>query len=123
MSHGFCPYCSGSVESELDRAHYDHLDVQQGLPAVLYWCTHCHWYLVASIEMPVWFHPVVSSFFGARGVDVWHAPKWGPTLRAERTVLDDDPLELLIEFTCGSDALEVVVDRELSVVRSERREG
>jgi hypothetical protein len=123
MSHGFCPYCSGPVEFELDREHYDHLDVEQNLPAVLYWCTHCHWYLVTTVEMPVWFHPVVTSFFGARGVDVWDASKWGPTLRAERTVLDDDPPEVLIEFSCDDDTLEVVVDRGLSVIRSDVREG
>lgn len=124
MSRGFCPYCSGPTAREVGEEYREAIGVESSeAPGVLLWCTHCHWFLVSTMDMPLLFDPVVVSFFADRGVDVWEAPGWTSALEADHAVLAEEPLEVLLEFSWEDDTLEVVVDEDLSVVRSETRES
>jgi hypothetical protein len=124
MSQGFCPYCSGPTDLVVGHEHFEELDVEAwDAPAVLFWCTHCHWFMKSTPERPLLFEPVVLSFFADRGVSVWETPGWSDTFEAEDTVLSEEPLEIELAFTCGSDTLAVVVDGSLEVLRSEVRGG
>jgi hypothetical protein len=120
MSRGFCPYCSGPTRLRLDDEYYDQMGVDDWeVPAALYWCTHCHWFLVSTIEKPVLFHPVVMSFYAAHGVNLWDVPLWSNVTEVDDALISDAPPEILLEFSCGSDVLDVVVDDSLDVLHSE----
>ncbi|WP_276259561.1 DUF7351 domain-containing protein [Haloglomus litoreum] len=124
MSQGFCPYCSGPVELDVSQDHLDRLDVEEwNAPALLFWCTHCHWFMLSTMERPLLLEPPVMAFFAERGVNVWAEPGWSNVLEAEDVVRSRDPLEVSLTFTCAGDALEVVVDGSLNVLRTETHDG
>jgi hypothetical protein len=124
MSQGFCPYCSGRVELDVDHEHLDRLDTEGwNAPGLLFWCTHCHWFILSTIERPLLFQPPVMAFFAERGVNVWETPGWSDVFAAEDTVRSTDPLEVELTFTCADDAIDVVVDGSLDVLHTETRHG
>ncbi|WP_435347759.1 DUF7351 domain-containing protein [Haloarchaeobius sp. HRN-SO-5] len=114
---GICSECRGYVEGEIefggvqpDHYHYHgrcrRCGFRHGIPVGLYLLSH----------------PAVTTFYYDHGVDVRSTPFWtvdGCTPGAE-TVLSTDPLRLRVEFTQDGDTLSLTLDRDGSVVSTDR---
>lgn len=122
MARGFCPYCSGRVEMDLSETNYEQMDVHDwDAPAPLFWCTHCRWFAVFTLDRLLKHHPLVSAFFFERGLDVWETYGWREETTVDDRVRSRDPLEISLTFEYEGDVLELVVDDALDVIESEER--
>lgn len=113
---GTCPTCHGPIDGAFRRA-------EEGAP----WffeapCDTCGNQFAATVGASVATHPDVVSFFAAHDVDVRRSPPWSFPFQhpgAERLV-DEDPLRLAVDVEHDGDCLTATLDREATVVSTER---
>ena len=125
LTEGFCPLCSGQLESTV--AAFDAEAEAMGDPAadVLDGCRTCGFSAHSVLSLHVTDHPAVVSFLHERGVD-YRAPVWEQDrlLAADASVIAEDPprVELRLGDPDG-EQLVVTVDQTATVRETERASG
>jgi len=119
---GVCPTCVNPLTQSFvpgeevwseGSAHFDRW--------VRFDCDHCGRSQFTSVGMVLLYEPLVISFFDERGVDITRRPYWEfefVMTDACTTVRSTDPLVLAVEITHEGDTLEVVVDEDLTIVKT-----
>lgn len=114
---GICGECSGYVDGEVELGekwggHYTYHGI----------CGRCGFHHGIPVGMFLVSHPAVCNFYDERGVDVRTTPFW--TLDfckpGTETVVSRDPLRLRVDVRYEGETLSLTLDREGSVVSTER---
>jgi len=122
INRGFCPYCSGRLDShveEKDKA----VEEMEGFLDVVYECRECGGDLHSAVGAAVIDHPAVVSLFHDAGIDVRRTPIWelDPLFDTAGEIVSEDPLRVAATVEVGDEALDLVLDEDLNVVECERR--
>lgn len=118
LRHGICPECQGTVTPELapepkpdQGGYYFHGD-----------CQRCGFQHGFPVGMAAISHPEVVAAYDAVGIDVRTTPFW--TLEwcrvGAETVVSADPLRLRVEAEVDDETLSLTLDRDGTVVETER---
>ncbi|UPW00138.1 hypothetical protein M0R88_16690 [Halorussus gelatinilyticus] len=117
---GICSECQGYVDGEIEfgGARADHYHYHGH-------CHRCGFQHGIPVGLFLVGHPAVVNFFYERGIDVRATPFW--TLEfckpGSETVLSESPLRLRVDVTHDGETLSLTLNREGSVVSTERTEG
>lgn len=111
---GICPYCSGSVRSNLSTDGLLGELAEQDVFAH-HECTHCHWFHHTAMESLALHYPVTRTFHERRGVPTDPYPGVFDG-EAEARVESRDPWRVVVTYTLDGDTLRLVVDGSPSVV-------
>ncbi len=109
---GTCPTCSGATTVDIEPGN-------EGEYACVAECDQCGLRLFGPLELPLFRHPAVISFYWERGTDVTDLELWRlPAFigDADRRVLDTDPLRLEITLHHGEEQLTATIDAEGTIV-------
>jgi len=118
LRHGICPECQGTVTPELapepkpdQGGYYFHGD-----------CKRCGFQHGFPVGVAAISHPTVVACYDAAGIDLRRTPFW--TLEwchvGAETVVSEDPLRLSVEATVSDEQLSITLDRDATVVETER---
>ena len=113
---GSCPTCNGLTTVAIEAGPEDGY-------ACVATCSQCDLRLFAPVELPLFGHPAVVSFYWERGVDVTELPLWRlPEFigDADRRVRDREPLALDITLHHADASLTARIDGDGTVSVDER---
>lgn len=114
---GFCPYCTGRIESQLC---VDEAERLAGFPAhAEFTCMRCNISHRTPATSPVDAHPSFRHFLQRHGLDV-HTPVWRifeVMGRPEVALLSKDPPRLEVRISYEEEELHAVVDATAKVVQ------
>ena len=115
---GFCPFCLGPTEPELEDEN-----VPEGV-GVTYRCRHCGADMSTTTGSVLIDNREVSQFAHDHGIDFEEDPLWelDPIFDAEERRLDDEPGPAVVELsmTLDDETLTVRLDEDLSVIETSR---
>ncbi|WP_435186021.1 winged helix-turn-helix domain-containing protein [Halobellus sp. EA9] len=123
MTQGFCPYCSGDVQSKIDYRHTEAVpdDAQGSDPAITFTCSICHWFISTTIEFPGYLHPAVVAFCYEHGLNIReHNPLKLPIDIPEYDVRSEDPWRVAVTYAYEGDSITLTFDDDLTVHEIER---
>ncbi|WP_226480907.1 helix-turn-helix domain-containing protein [Natrinema amylolyticum] len=117
VRRGICPECQGAVDGEIrygiaDLEHYYYHGE----------CRHCdyqHGFDVGPLVLP---HPDVIAFVSEHGRDIRSTPIWELDFctPGDETTVSTDPLQLRVDIERGDETLSVTLDRDGSVIATDR---
>lgn len=116
---GFCPYCSGSVHTELsterERLEYPEGDLTEAVATMS--CEWCRWYVHSNVGALVSRHPALLEFYLRHGADPF-TEDVSRSFDVDVTVESRDPWRLATTLAPPDDSetLRVVFDGSLAVV-------
>ncbi|WP_435119425.1 DUF7351 domain-containing protein [Halolamina sp. C58] len=113
---GSCPTCYGLTTVAIEAGPDDGY-------ACVATCSQCDLRLFAPVELPLFGHPAVVSFYWEHGVDVTELPLWRlPEFigDADRRVRDREPLALDITLHHGESSLAARIDADGTVSVDDR---
>jgi len=119
---GVCPSCAGRIHTEIVRGGDCCLDVSLRAEHV---CQRCHTELCSPVGLVLLDESVVTAFYENHGIDLSDRPYW--TLPwcvddAYTTVRSSEPWRVAVSVDLADDRLEVVLDGDLSIVETDRRD-
>jgi DNA-binding transcriptional ArsR family regulator len=118
VNDGFCYVCAGRTEPDLERERVPDIDTDGPLWFVRYECRRCGAELAANLGTVLAENPHVAAFCQDHDVED------GAMLRllgeGATELRGEDPLELAVTYTAGSEQLRLVIDGSLSVLETER---
>jgi hypothetical protein len=116
MLRGFCPYCSGTVASEMGSdvevlPEGDQVEGADDLTMTLA-CEHCRWFLHVNAAGMLDSHPRVGAFLLERGIDSYREDPW---CEADFSVdvRSTDPWIVRVHVACGGETLSLEFDGDL----------
>ena len=115
---GVCPYCSGRMETRVERDSDHHLHY----PAVSD-CRDCGAEIATAVGLRLLADPAVVAFFYDHGVGVDDRPFWEFAFcidDSDVSVVADDPLRVVVPIERGGETLRVTVDDTGAVVETTR---
>ncbi|KAB1193784.1 helix-turn-helix domain-containing protein [Haloferax sp. MBLA0076] len=116
VSHGVCPYCSGTMTATRDRVS----DSPTGNVYIHHFCVQCDQRIISTTVGELFLsHPAVVAFFFEHGVNLFDKPCWEIEFCVTdefTSVSSDDPLQLTFEYALAGDVIRVSLDDELETV-------
>ncbi|SEO46471.1 hypothetical protein SAMN04487948_102543 [Halogranum amylolyticum] len=115
---GVCPYCSGRMETQVERDSDHHLHY----PAVSD-CRDCGAEIATAVGLRLLADPAVVAFLYDHGVGVDDRPFWELEFCIDDSavsVVADDPLRVVVPIERGDETLRVTVDEQGRVVETAR---
>jgi uncharacterized Zn finger protein len=124
IREGICPNCGDELRH--DFVTEERAAEGRDLPGatVLHRCEGCGFFVHSTAALTLLVHPEVVSFFADHGVDLLAGRLDEPGLTEGGDAVEvrsRDPWRVAVTATAGDEALEVVLDGDLDVVRTERR--
>jgi len=121
-----CPNCGDELRH--DFVAEERAGGGRDLPGVtaLHRCEGCGFFVHSTAGLTLLAHPEVVSFFGDHGVDILAGRLDEPPLIGSDDAVEvrsRDPWRVAVTASAGGDVLEVVLDGDLEVLRTERRSG
>jgi hypothetical protein len=117
---GVCPACNGRTETRIQREEECCLGSAITATPV---CKQCAHERCSAIGLGLLDQSPVVGFYREHGVDLSETPYWrfDWCVSADPvTVRSEDPWRLAVDVTAADETLRVTVDRELSIVETER---
>lgn len=126
-ARGLCPLCGNAVETRMLLPDHVSLPKRRHRNMSVYRsCEHCVTGADLTVGMALLTDHGLRTFCAEHGVDVLSTPYWELEFAATDkhvTVRSTDPWEVALQVPFGADALELVVDGDLTVVERARAGG
>lgn len=137
MEEGVCPACSGPIETSLQLCSNHTTEPGEVCPncgtrdsaRIRHICAVCKNWDGNPVEVSVFNHPAVISFYYERGVDtrlqateVAHYDRVEEIIRsASHTLVSSDPVRIRVSVLCRGDELQLTLDEDLAVIDIEEQ--
>ncbi|MFC7139091.1 winged helix-turn-helix domain-containing protein [Halosimplex aquaticum] len=123
INRGFCPNCSGRIDTAAERPGGDAFEGFEEYLDVVHECRECGAVSHSTVGAAVVGHPAVVSLFHDAGVDVRETPVWelDPLFDTPGELVGEDPLRVEATVEVGGEALDLLLGENLDVIEYERR--
>ncbi|QPV63543.1 helix-turn-helix transcriptional regulator [Halosimplex litoreum] len=122
MNRGFCPSCSGRIDTTIREPDGDGSGLEAYLD-VVHECRECGARSHSALGATVIDHPAVVSLYHDAGIDVRETPIWelGELFDTPGEILGEDPLRVETTVEVDGEAVDLLLDGSSNVIESERR--
>ncbi|WP_436911552.1 DUF7351 domain-containing protein [Halosimplex marinum] len=123
INRGFCPSCSGRVDTSVRESEDDPGDAFADHLGVVHECRECGADSRSVVGASVLGHPAVVSLYHDAGIDVRETPIWELTalLDAPGEIVAEAPLRVETTVEVAGEAVDLLLDEDLNVIDYERR--